>query len=86
MITIKKRHYIEDEYFIKILKQYNSVVRFSYNRRIKDKIEKLSELEQLIKSSMKNIDLLDASWIKCAVKKSVELQTDTKLYFGGKKD
>lgn len=86
MITLKKRHNIEDEYFIKLLKQYNSVVRFSYNRRIKDKIEKLSELEQIVKSSMKNIDLLDASWIKCAVKKSVELQTDNKLYFGGKKN
>ena len=33
---------------------------------------------------MKNIDCLDASWIKCAVKKSTELNIDKKLYFGGK--
>lgn len=84
MITIKKKHNINDEYFIKLLNQFNNVIRFSYNRRIKDNITSLSSLESIVKSTMKNIDLLDASWIKCAVKKAFELQTENKLYFGGK--
>ena len=84
MITIKKKHNLNDPFFIELLKKFNNVVRYSYNRRIKDNINKLSELEQIVKSSMKNIDCLDASLIKCAVKKSTELHIDKKLYFGGK--
>ena len=86
MITLKKRHNLSDKYFIDFTNQFNSVVRFAYNRRVKDGITKLSELEKIVKTKMENIDLLDASWIKCAVKKSTELQTDSKLYFGGKKN
>ena len=84
MITIKKRHNLNDVLFIELINKYNNVVRYSYNRRIKDKITKLSDLERNVKDNMLNIDCLDASWIKCAVKKSTELQTDKKLYFGGK--
>lgn len=84
MITIKKQHNIElNEVFIK---QYSSVVRYSYNRIIKDGITKQSELEHIVKSKMLNISELDASWIKCAIKKSTELHRDKKLYFGGKKN
>lgn len=58
------------------MEKYNNVIRYSYNRRIKDKISKLSELEQNVKQHMNNIDCLDASLIKAAVKKSTELQID----------
>ena len=83
MITIKKKHNINNEILIELIKQFNNVVRFSYNRRVKDNISSLSDMEKIVKSSMNNIHL-DASWIKCAVKKSFELQTEKKLYFGGK--
>lgn len=84
MITIKKKHNINDDKFIELLKKFNNAVRFSYNRRIKDDVNSLSDLEKIVKSNMNNIECLDASWIKTAVKKSSELQTDKKLYFGGK--
>ena len=82
MITIKKKHNIQlNDRFIK---QYSSVVRYAYKRVINDNITKQSDLESYIKSNMKNIDLLDASWIKAAVKKATELSRDKKIYFGGK--
>lgn len=84
MITIKKRHNIKDPIFDELLKKYNNIVRYSYNRIIKDGITKLSDLEKYVKSNMNNINGMDASWIKSAVKKSTELQTENKLYFGGK--
>jgi len=84
MITIKKKHNINDPKFLELLKKFNNVVRYAYNRRVKDGISKLSELEQHVKLNMMNIECLDASWIKNAVKKSTELHTDKKLYFGGK--
>ena len=84
MITIKKKHNINDPKFLELLTKFNNVVRYAYNRRVKDGISKLSELEQHVKLNMMNIDCLDASWIKNAVKKSTELHTDKKLYFGGK--
>lgn len=85
MITIKKSINIGDDYLYKMIKQYSSVVRFSYNRIIKDNITSLSELEKIVKSSMNNIDLLDASWIKCAVKESTQIKRDSKIYFGSKR-
>jgi hypothetical protein len=84
MIVIKKSHNIQDPVFLEFLYKFNNVVRFSYNRIVKNKITKQSDLEKLVKIQMKNIDILDASWIKAAVKKSTELQVDSKLYFGGK--
>jgi IS605 OrfB family transposase len=84
MITIKKKHNLTDPLFIEMINKFNNVIRYSYNRRIKDEIRSSSDLEKNVKENMKNIDCLDASWIKCAVKKSTELQTNTKLYFGGK--
>ena len=84
MITIKKRHNISDPKFLELLTKFNNVVRYAYNRRVKDGITKLSDIEQYVKSNMLNIDCLDASWIKADVKKSTELHTDKKLYFGGK--
>ena len=82
MITIKKRHNSFNNQVI--INQFSSVVRFAYNRRIKDNLSKHSDVEKVVKSSMNNIDELDASWIKSAVKKAFDLQIETKLYFGGK--
>ena len=84
MITLKKQHNITDCQLLISINKFNNVVRFAYNRRIKDKITSLSKLEKIVKLNMLNINELDASWVKCAVKKSFELQTDKKLYFGGK--
>jgi len=84
VITIKKKHSITDKYFLDLLDQYNNVIRFSYNRIIKDGITKQSDLEHVVKDTMSNIDCLDASWIKCAVKQATDLQRDKKMYFGGK--
>jgi IS605 OrfB family transposase len=83
MITLKKPHNINNQQFLNLINKFNNVVRYSYNRRIKDAINKSSDLEKYVKSNMLNINL-DASWIKAAVKKATELQIDTKLYFGGK--
>ena len=85
MTTIKKKHNIVDERLILLINKYNNVVRYAYNRIIKDNITELSKLEQYVKTNMKHIDELDASWIKAAVKKATELDTEEKLYFGGKK-
>lgn len=83
MITVKKKQSVfKNKRFIE---QYSNVVRYSYNRIIKDGILKASELEKKVKTSMNNIELLDASWIKAAVKKSLELHREEKVYFGGKK-
>ena len=84
MITIKKKHNLNDPLFIELLNKFNNVVRYSYNRIIKNNLTKLSDLEKNVKQNMKNIDCLDSSWIKTAVKKSTELNKDKKIYFGGK--
>lgn len=85
MITIKKSIDLNNQLLTDMIKQYSSIVRYSYNRIIKDGITSLSELEKVVKSSMNNIDLIDASWLKCAVKEASSLKRDGKLYFGSKK-
>lgn len=84
MITIKKKH---NNIFndIKMIKQYSSVVRFAFNRR-KDSNDSLkaSEIERIVKTTMNNIDSLDASWIKSAVSLAFSLNVEKKLYFGSK--
>lgn len=82
MITIKKNH--SQDIDKRLQKQFSSVVRFAFSRRKKDGVTKASELEKIVKNKMKGIDALDASWIKAAVKKSLELDADKKIIFGGK--
>jgi predicted transposase len=77
IVTIKKSQSVFND--IRFIEQYSSVVRFTYNRIMKDKITKASELEHIVKSTMKNIELLDASFIKCAVKKATELNREEKF-------
>lgn len=87
LVTIKKEHNIDfknDAYLTDMLNKFGNVVRFSYSRIIKDGVEELKDLEKVVKTTMNNIESLDASWVKCAVKLSTELDTDNKIYFGGK--
>jgi IS605 OrfB family transposase len=64
------------------LKQYNNIVRFSYNRR-KENLNQ-SEIEKLVKSKMNNIELMDSSFIKAATDNSKSLNTEDNVVFGGK--
>ena len=76
MLTIKKKHNLDlsnDDYFTELQKQFTNVYHYSYNRFVKDGLT-LSEVEKKVKSSMNNIDILDASWVKCAVKNAETLK------------
>lgn len=87
MITLKKKHNIvfkNDNYLANLIKKFNWVVRYAFNRRKKDKIESLSELERNVKANMNNLTDLDASWIQEAVSKQKSLNIEGKIYFGGK--
>ena len=65
------------------LNQYNNIVRFAYNRFQEGLIA--SEIERSVKSTMNNIDLMDASLIKSAVDNARCLKKE-KIIFGGKKN
>lgn len=64
-----------------IMKQYNNVIRYAYNR-FQEGLSQ-SQVEQIIKDNMNNINDLDASLIKCAVSKAKDIK-DEKIIFGGK--
>lgn len=64
------------------LKQYNNIVRFSYNRR-KESLTQ-SQIEKLVKLKMNNIDLMDSSFIRSAVDNSKNLNIEDNVVFGGK--
>jgi len=82
MITIKLP--IQNEIDVSdYINQWNCVVRFAYNRFQDNPELKLSQVEQLVKSTMKNIDLIDASLIKSACDKAKGIK-DEKVIFGGK--
>ena len=84
MLTIKCK--IQNKIDISdYLKQYNNVLRFAYNRFQDETDLSLSQCENAVKSIMKNIDLIDASLIKCAVGKANSIQ-DEKILFGSKKE
>ena len=51
MITIKKSHNLDDPKFLEFIDKFNNTIRYSYNRIIKDKIYKQSDLEKLVKSN-----------------------------------
>jgi len=84
MITYKFRHQSKldiDDY----IRQYNNVVRFSYNRFQENPEFKLNEVEDIVKSKMNHIELLDATMIKVAVMKGSSIKRE-KVIFGGKKN
>ena len=85
MKTIKLP-YKSSEDLTPILKQYSSVVRYSYNRFLENKTEK--EVRYLTKS-LSNIDLLNSWLIQCANKDAKAIHTrfkGKKVIFGGKKN
>jgi len=68
-----------------IIKQYSSIVRYSYNLFIEGDEEK--EVRYLTKS-LSNIDLLNSWSIQCAIKDAKAIHTrfkGEKVIFGGKK-
>ncbi|MFA5484918.1 MAG: hypothetical protein WC260_01555 [Candidatus Pacearchaeota archaeon] len=65
------------------VREFNNVIRFSYNRFIDDKTLSLSDVEKLVKSKMNNINFLDASLIKVAVNKAKGKSNDKGIVFGG---
>lgn len=67
------------------LRQYNCVLRFAYNRFKDDSSLSLSQCENAVKSTMKNINLIDSSLIKCAVGKAKAIPNDG-IIFGTKRD
>ena len=95
MITKKLKHNFTFDVELDLFQiQFNNVVHYAFNRyfdnsgNIKD-----SDVEDLVKQNMNNIDLLDASFIKQAVKKAKNIYvsrkekdgTCEKVIFGGKK-
>jgi len=85
MKTIKLP-YKSSEDLIPILKQYSSVVRYSYNRFLEGKTEK--EVRNLTKS-LKNINLLNSWLVQCAIKdgKAIHARSgNKKVIFGEKKN
>ena len=67
-----------------ILKQYSSVVRYSYNRFLEKKTEK--DIRGLTKS-LNNIDLLNSWLIQCGIRDAKAIQrrfNNQKIVFGGK--
>lgn len=65
-----------------LLRQYNSVIRFSYNRWQENMQYSLAQIEKLVKTTMKGIDLIDASLIKLAVNEAKSLRKKKKIIFG----
>lgn len=88
MITIKLKLKEKQTGYQKLMKQFNNVVRFAYNRycdnqgKIKD-----SDVAKLVKTTMNNIEQMDASFIQIAVQKAKSIYNaskDKKVVFGGK--
>lgn len=71
-------HSIPEDYF----KQFNNVVRFAHNRWIEEK--SVTEIEKACKL-LKNIDLMDASFIKIAVNQAKSLKDKENIVFGSRK-
>jgi len=85
MKTIKLP-YKSSEDLTSILKQYSSVVRYSYNRFLEGNTEK--EVRYLTKSLL-NINLLNSWSVQCAIKDAKAVHTifkDKKVIFGGRKN
>jgi hypothetical protein len=66
------------------IRQFNNVIRFSYNRFQENSKLSLSQVEKIVKQKMNNIDLIDSSLIKVAVNKSKGKHNKKNIIFGGK--
>lgn len=71
------------------VRQFNNVVRFAYNRFHKDKMG-INEVYHLCNNKLKNIELLNASFVECAVMEAHLIWKaqgkNKKIIFGGKKN
>ena len=76
MKTIKLP-YKTNEDLTSILKQYSSVVRYSYNRFLDGKTEK--DIRELTKS-LNNIDLLNSWLVQCGIKDGKSVIIDAKKF------
>ena len=65
------------------LTQYNKVLRFAYNRFNDNPTLSKGDVEKIVKSTMKNIDLLDFSMKRCAIYKA-SYMPNKKAIFGSK--
>jgi len=83
MKTIKLP-YKTSEDLTSVLKQYSSIVRYSYNRFLEGKTEK--NIRELTKS-LNNINTLNSWLVQCGIKEAKAIQTrfkNEKVTFGGK--
>lgn len=90
MITIKLKIKNKSKQYDDILRQYNNVYRYAYNRFIQNKQFKRIQVQKLVTKNMNNIGLLDASLIRQSVTKAEQLflsrkqLENFKVIFGGK--
>lgn len=90
MITIKLKIKHKSKQYNDILRQYNNVYRYAYNRFVQNQQFKRIQIQKLVSNNMNNINLLDVSLIRQAVTKAEQLflsrkeLQDFKVVFGGK--
>lgn len=90
MITIKLKIKYKSAQYSDILRQYNNVYRYAYNRFIQNQQLKRIQIQKLVSKNMNNINLLDASLLRQAVIKAQDLflskkqNENFKVIFGGK--
>ena len=85
LVTYKFK-YSCDKDLLNILKEYNSVLRFTYNRLVDNPKYRTSEITQMQKF-LNNCDLI-GSYLRCSAifdAKSLISRSDKKVIFGGKK-
>ena len=85
LVTYKFK-YSCDKDLLNILKEYNSVLRFTYNRLVDNPKYRTSEITKMQKT-LNNCDLI-GSYLKCSAifdARSLISKSDKKVIFGGKK-
>lgn len=76
---VECKHNIPDEYFV----QYNNIVRFAFNRWSEGASQ--TEIENKIKTTMNNIDLMDSSLISMATNSVKALKNKKDVIFGSRR-
>ena len=85
IVTFKFKYSCEDD-LLDVIKEYNSVLRFTYNRLVDNPKYRTSEITQMQKF-LNNCDLI-GSYLRCSAifdAKSLISKSDGKVIFGGKK-
>lgn len=85
IVTFKFEYSCEDNLF-DVIKEYNSVLRFTYNRLVDNPKYRTAEITQMQKF-LNNCDLI-GSLLRCSAifdAKSLISKSDSKVIFGGKK-